>query len=225
MLSVGEVAKELDLSESWIRKLLESGKLVGSRVGSSWVVDSDSVFEFKQNGNGMGRRWTSESCWALLSLASGDIPAVSNVVLHRCRKRLAEFGLEKLASKLSPRAERRDVYIHPSLICDIVADGLFVGSGVSSSGFHNLVVSQEGVAEGYVKQSDFNKLCSKYSLIENPESWNLRVSVVSSEHKHNLDGREFMSWPVVAIDLFDALDSRSVEAGRELVNRKQNELA
>jgi excisionase family DNA binding protein len=43
-------AASLDCSERWIRALIAQGRLVAAKRGRSWLVDLDSVEDFKRRG-------------------------------------------------------------------------------------------------------------------------------------------------------------------------------
>lgn len=46
LLSVGEVAKKLKVTQQYVRKLISEEKLVGTRIGKQWVVDTKDLNKY-----------------------------------------------------------------------------------------------------------------------------------------------------------------------------------
>ena len=55
LISVAEAAQELDVTESWVRKLIGRGVITAKKFGSSYVVDKASVLEYKRTRKDRGR--------------------------------------------------------------------------------------------------------------------------------------------------------------------------
>jgi len=49
MIGTAEAAALAGVSEKWIRRLVESGKLAGRRVGRSWIVSAAAAARFKRH--------------------------------------------------------------------------------------------------------------------------------------------------------------------------------
>jgi excisionase family DNA binding protein len=50
LISTSEAAKELECTDSWVRRLLREGVLRGRRMGRDWFADEDSVKRYKALG-------------------------------------------------------------------------------------------------------------------------------------------------------------------------------
>jgi len=48
-VSLPEAAKIADVSEFWMRKLVQSGKVIGVKVGRNYLVDRDSAKAFDRH--------------------------------------------------------------------------------------------------------------------------------------------------------------------------------
>lgn len=217
VLSVARAADVLDVSPRRVRQLLESGQLAGQQLGRSWVIDRGDVDRFRRNG--AGRPWSASSAWAVLGLAAGHEPELSPVDRSRARGRLADRGLGGLVEQLRARAERREVYAHPSVLGRVVRDDRAVRSGVSAAHEYHADLIVQDAAEVYARAGDVADLVDSYALDEYADRPNLILHVVDDEAWPFGDRQQVASWPVVAVDLLDADDERSQRAGRELIER------
>lgn len=217
VVSAADAAEELEVSPRRVRQMLGSGQLLGQRVGRSWVIDRDDVQHFKRSG--AGRPWSAASAWAVFELAAGGDAELSPVERSRARKRLADNGLARLVGQLRSRSERREVYAHPSALERVRNEGGVVRGGVSGLDAHDvdLIVSDE--AEIYVRASKVAGLVDRYALDSDADRFNLIVRVVDDDVWPFDEGVRVAPWPVVAVDLLDADDERSVRAGLELIER------
>jgi len=217
VLSVARVADVLDVSPRRVRQLLESGQLAGQQLGRSWVIDRGDVERLRRNG--AGRPWSASSAWAVLELAAGHEPELSPVERSRARRRLADHGLGGLVEQLRARAERREVYAHPSVLGAVVGDGRVVRGGVSAAPHYRADLIVQDAAEVYVRAGDVVDLIDRYALDEDADRPNAILHVVDDEAWPFDDQQQIASWAVVAVDLLDADDERSQRAGRELIER------
>ena len=217
VMNVARAAEVLDVSPRRVRQLLESGQLAGQQLGRSWVIDRSDIDRLRRNG--AGRPWSSSSAWAVLELAAGHEPELSPVERARARGRLADHGLGGLLVQLRTRADRREVYAHPSVLNGIVGDGRVVRGGVSAAHEHQADLIAQDAAEVYVRASEVAELVESYALDEDADRPNVILHVVDDEVWPFGDQQQVVSWPVVAVDLLDADNERSQRAGRELIER------
>lgn len=50
LISTSAAAKELECTDSWVRRLLREGVLRGRRMGRDWFAEEDSVKKYKSLG-------------------------------------------------------------------------------------------------------------------------------------------------------------------------------
>ena len=74
-------------------------------------------------------------------------------------------------------------------------------------------------AEVYVREDQLTDLVARYELDADAERPNVVIQVVGADVWPFGDTEEVAPWPVVAIDLLDALDERTRRAGRDLIER------
>jgi len=214
---VARAADVLDVSPRRVRQLLESGQLAGQQLGRSWVIEQGDIDRLRRNG--AGRPWSASSAWAVLELAAGHEPELSPVERSRARRRLADHGLGGLVEQLRARAERREVYAHPSVLGRVVGDGRVVRGGVSAASHYRADLIVQDAAEVYVRAGDVVDLVDSYALDEDAVRPNVILHVVDDEVWPFDDQQQIASWAVVAVDLLDADDERSQRAGCELIER------
>lgn len=217
LLDVLEAAKELAVSPRRVRQLLASGQLPGQRLGRSWAIDRTDLQQLRRRG--VGRPWSAASAWAVLDLAGGGEPDLSPVERSRARKRLAENGLAGLVVPLRSRADRRDLYAHPSALDRIVEDERVVRGGVSGAREHEIDLIVQDAAEMYVSAGQMAALVHRYALHEDADRANVIVRAVGDEVWPFDEESRVAPWPVVAVDLVDWHDERSHRAGLELIER------
>ena len=217
VVNVACAADVLDVSPRRVRQLLESGQLAGQQLGRSWVIDRGDIDRLRRNC--AGRPWSASSAWAVLELAAGHDLELSPVERSRARRRLADHGLGGLVEQLRARAERREVYAHPSVLGRVALDDRVVQGGVSAAHEHHADLIVQDSAEVYVRAGDAAAIVENYALDDNADRPNLILHVVDDE-AWPFDGRQQVaSWPVVAVDLLDSDDERSRRAGLELIER------
>ncbi len=217
VMNVARAADVLDVSPRRVRQLLESGQLAGQQLGRSWVIDRGDIDRLRRNG--AGRPWSASSAWAVLELAAGHEPELSPVERSRARRRLADHGLGGLVEQLRARADRREVYAHPSVLGRVALDDRAVRGGVSAAHEYHADLIVQDAAEVYVRAGDVVNLVDSYALDEDVDRPNVILHVVDDEAWPFDNSRQVASWPVVAVDLLDANDERSQRAGRELIER------
>jgi hypothetical protein len=219
VVNVARAADVLDVSPRRVRQLLESGQLAGQQLGRSWVIDRGDIDRLRRNG--AGRPWSASSAWAVLELAAGHELELSPVERSRARRRLADHGLGGLVEQLRARAERREVYAHPSVLGRVVLDDRAVQGGVSAAHEYNADLIVQDSAEVYVCAGDVAAIVDSYALDEDADRPNVILHVVADEAWPFGEDVQVAPWPVVAVDLLDADDERSRRAGLELITRYQ----
>ena len=216
-VSVRVVAQRLFVSPQRVRVLAASGRIPARKLGRDWAIDLDQVGRQDFGGRGRGRPLSARSCWAILYLLTGKQPEG----LSRSERLRARARLESLADSapdLSARAEVCLYVVHRGLIERVASDPRIVLGGVSAaSNYRADLVALEEV-EGYVRADDLERLISDYALM--PPSAGARANVllrVPVPRWPFEEGERIASRGVVAVDLIDAGDERSVRAGRKLL--------
>ncbi len=217
-VSVRDAAQRLSVSPQRIRALAAAGRIPARKLGRDWAIDIDRVGRQDFGGRGRGRPLSARSCWAILDLLTEKRPEG----LSRSERLRARARLESLADSapgdLSARAEVGRYVVHRGLIERVVNDPRIVLGGISAAPNHRAdLVAVEDV-EGYVRAEDLEPLVSDYVLM--PPSAGARANVllrVPVSRWPFEEGERIASRGVVAVDLIDAGDERSVWAGRKLL--------
>lgn len=217
-MAVAEAASELGVSDRRIRQMLADGRIPGERAGRSWVLEEQAVREYAKSRSGAGRPWKPSSAWDVLALADGNRVPRSPIDRHRAQKRL-ELGIESILGQLANRAERRWFYAHPSVLEAILGSPRFVASGVSALSPNHIDLVAADQVEGYVPESGLASLIDQFALDSESDRPNVLLRVASDDCWLFAPRQRHAPIPVVAIDLLDSDDERSLRAGRDLLNR------
>lgn len=151
-------------------------------------------------------------------MASGVEVKGSAVDRFRARQR-AEAGIAPLVGKLASRAERHQLYAHPSVLGELMEHPGIVASGVSALGSHSADLVAVDQADGYIRRSELASMIDEYALDNAADRPNVQLRVVGDEYWPFEHGQRYAPLPIVALDLLDSADERSRRAGQELLNR------
>ena len=83
MLSVSQAAQRLQVSEQWVRKLLRTSQLQGTRVGKTWVIEDDAVTQFAQQQMPLFTACTDTSSQQVLPATSTNDQQPANSADHQ----------------------------------------------------------------------------------------------------------------------------------------------
>lgn len=217
VLGVVEAAEELEVSPRRVRQMLVSGDLRGQRVGRNWAIGRADIQRLQRKG--VGRPWSAASAWAVLHFAAGSDPVLSPVERSRARKRLADSGLAGLVDRLRARAERREMYAHPSALRRLANESGVVRGGISAAAEYGVDLIAGDEAELYVRANKVADVSDRFALEEGSDRPNVILRVVEDEVWPFGGDDRVAPWSVVAVDLLDAHDERSRRAGLELIER------
>jgi len=212
-LSSAEAARSLGVNDSRVRQLARQGRLPCQKVGGRWLIEARAVSRRRPRPS--GRPLSPSSAWALLLLASGEEPQVTN---SRARRRLAKrlSSLPKEAERLSVRAESRWFRADERALADLRKDPDFIRSGVSVSEEYGVDIQAPNVVEGYYPQHKLDRFSYRYALRPvSEEVANLIVHSVGG--RFPLAGRTRVPAPVAALDLLESHDERTRRAGAKLL--------
>ena len=219
MLSVPEAAAQLGVHPGRVRQLLVQGRLPGDKVGGRWLVSEAAIAGRLASHRPSGRPLSPRAAWGLLWAANGRaVPWLSDREERRARQRARSWPVEHWAYACQHRAAVHGLYGHPSLLSRLADDGRLVRSGASVRSRHVDLVALDAV-EGYVRREDLDGLIDAYGLHRAA-----RANVVLRVPPGGLfvfGDEPDTPWPVIAVDLIDAGDDRSVRAAHELFERSR----
>jgi hypothetical protein len=217
-ISVREAARQLGLSPRRVRVLAAAGRLPARRIDERhWVVDVDAARR-AHSRRLAGRPLSPRSCWAILALAEGwDLIGLSASERQRARGRLAALG-DLPPRALSARAISHRFAGHRGVLGRLADDDRLVLSGASGAQRYGAdIVALERV-EAYVRDDHLDAVADDFALrsaAEGQENVLLRVPQPTWPFPET---SRFAPQTVVAIDLIDAGDDRSVRAGQKLLS-------
>lgn len=218
-ISVEQAAAELGLSRQRVRELARSGALVSRRVGPKLIlIDHDSVVIRKRSMRGPGRRLSERSCWAVLCAAADNhIEDLSRSERIRAAQRLER--LDRYApGEMSARADVVRLRCHPGLLDAIRSDSrLSLGGREAAASHHADIVLGDSV-DAYVRASALEDLREEFALSPaEGRGANVILRVVSYEPAYPLLNEAVIPPLLLAVDLIDEGDERSMRAGHALI--------
>ncbi|MCB0872936.1 MAG: helix-turn-helix domain-containing protein [Thermoleophilia bacterium] len=217
-VSVRDAAARMGVSPQRIRSLARGGRIPARKIGRDWAIEIDQLSQGGPGRSAVGRPLSARSSWAILQLLDGRQPGGrSRSELARARARLA--GVVGMApGELAARAEVHRLVVHRGMLDRLGNDPRVVLGGVSAAAHHNADLVSLEELEGYVREGDLEGVISDYALVSPPGGVraNVVLRVPVPDWPFEKDQR-VASASVVAVDLVDARDERSVRAGRALL--------
>jgi excisionase family DNA binding protein len=222
-VTVQEAAAVLGVSPRRVRSLIAQGEIPARRSGSRvLLVDIDAARRARRGPRREGRPLSERSAWALLRLAEGQTP-VGRSASEMARDLRRLETLEDIdPGALSSRAKVHRFGAHPGVLTRLEADGQLVRGGASAAGHHHADLIALKQVEAYVKAEHLPEIESRYALWEVNVRENVLLRIASAWPFE--PGLRVAPGSVVAADLIDAGDERSVRAGRDLMRRVLSEL-
>ena len=206
------------MSPQRIRVLAASGRIPARKLGRDWAVDLDQIGLRDFGERGRGRPLSARSSWAILDMLAGKQPeSLSRSERIRARARIAVIA-DSAPGELSARAKVGRYVVHRGLRERLGSDPRFVLGGVSAASDYraDLVALEE--VEGYVRAEEREALIRDFALM--PPSAGARANVLLRVPEPGwpfAEGERIAGRAVVAVDLIDAGDERSIRAGRKLL--------
>ncbi len=214
LVGVPEAAKQLNVVEQRVRQMLAAGVLLGQKLGGVWVVDPVDLRRLVNERRPGGRPLVASSAWDVLRFLDGQ--PLSGSRLFRAKNHVDRKSIDRLVQCLRSRAQIRYYVAHDGVLQDVGNDGRIVLGGISAASAHNADVINEGKVEGYVKASDLDSLVSDYALTHNAELANMVLRVVDDNGWPFEENQRIASRVVVAVDLLESNNDRSIRAGQKL---------
>jgi excisionase family DNA binding protein len=216
-LSVPEAADRLALDAGRVRRMLADGVLAGRKVGGRWLIDDGDVAARLDTHSRAGRPLSARSAWGLLWAADRrSMPWLAPRERARACQRAAGWPIEDWSWACRHRAEVHRYRAHASVIAALAGDARMVRSGVSAREV-GVDLYAPDVAELYVPARDLAAVVVEFVLIPSEQA-NVTLRV-PPEDLWLFDDMVEAPWPVVAVDLVDAGDDRSIRAARDLAQR------
>ena len=218
-ISVSDGARKLGLDPSRVRVLLQKGDLRGRKVGARWLLDEESARARGAEAVSEGRPFSPRMAWGYLSLLSGEsAPWLDPASRSRLRSRIRHEPVRYVVPRLRSRAHAEYYRASLAAISSLRSQREFVLSGVSAAAEHGASISASEQLEGYIPASQLKRLAYRLALAPvEPASANVILRV--SKFPLGLQRRGIASAGVVAIDLLDSHDQRSIRAGNALAER------
>jgi excisionase family DNA binding protein len=209
-VSVEEAAKVLGVSPRRVRALAASGEIPARRLGRAWAIDLDARIPARPPG----RRLSARSAWGVLGLCEEDL---SRSERQRALERRRGFG-ELPPEALVRRADVHRLIAHPAALRRVADDPRLVLSGVSAAAHHGADIIALDDVEAYVREGDLGKVRRGQGLRPPAQGdvANVLLRVPRPEWPF-APGDRYAPRLVVAADLLDAGDERSVRAARALI--------
>ena len=209
-VSVEEAAALLGVSPRRVRALASSGEIAARRVGRMWVVDIDP----RVPPRSPGRRFSARSAWAALGLAEEGLSRSERQRARERRARLSHLPLDALVR----RAEDHRFLAHPAALSRLSREPRVVLGGVSAAVHHGADVLGLDSLEGYVRGEDLAALRREYGLRDpgRADAANVLLRVPLPVWPFAA-GERYAPRLVVAADLREAGDERSIRAARDLL--------
>lgn len=225
MMTAREAAERLNVNQSRVRALVASGILDARRVGSQWLIDTDSVERqaaFTSAG-ATGRPMSRGVAWAASALADGGQARwISASDRTRLRGRLDGTTNVVVVQKwLRSRAETITRYrVGERDIVDLLRSDGVVATGVSAAGAYGLGLSTGGSADAYVADDLAERLERDFVLIRS-STGNLTLRIAPNDlHLRSArttgDGL-FAPRLIAGVDLADDRDPRTTSAGQSMI--------
>lgn len=223
LLDSSEVAEALGVSAPRVRQLAGHGALPAEKVGGSWVFRQRDVEDFASVRRPQGRPLSAAMAWAVLAELAGRDPGELPAYVRSRARHNAVRSLHELQPRLRNRAEKRELYAHPSVIDRLLDDERVVLGGESAADcYGSLLMPREDAGTLYVRSSDADAIRRDHGLVAPGPGGdgNVRLLVVPDE-VWPFDECERVVWrPVVAVDLLDASRGRDRlgEAATEFIS-------
>ena len=216
MIGSKEAARRLGVSQTRVRQLIGTGDLAADRVGGRWIVSDESLRRLGERQRPDGRPFSPRIAWGVLFEISGIDPYWLNAPERsRIRRRVADHGWLGLAPRLRSRSVVNRMSSHRSVPTQLELDPRIVLGGMSA-GLAGLFAA--GQCEGYVREDEFPEIVDQYRLDLSESQANVVLRVVPF-HEWRFEATQRVApFAVVAFDLIDAGDARSIEAGLSILN-------
>lgn len=221
-ISTADAAERLGVHVATVRRRAAKGELGARKVAGIWMIESGDIASAAAGSRGHGRPISARSAWAILHYLSGVEPQhLSRSERQRARVR-ASHADELSPGDLAGRAQVHHLRGPRGAARHLLEDPRVVRSGASVAGEAGLDLIALDAFEGYVRESDLNAVVSAFGLQPADRS---RADIILRVPRPNWPFDLELTAPtaVIAVDVLDAGDSRSVDAARQVMRRLARE--
>lgn len=216
-LDVTEASSLLGVTSQRVRDLIHDGALPARRVAGRFVVDEYALLLLAENRS-PGRPLSPRNAWGLISLLeSGHAPDLMSADRSKLRRRLRDHpNLGDVARWTRRRSVLERLHVHPGALRRAITFPGAVRTGASAQG-HDVI--DPARAEIYLPRAKLAALrrqlhAEPVDSQQRDRAANLIVHIPAVDW-WPFDGNE-AGTVTVAIDLWDAGDTRSRRASRRL---------
>lgn len=220
-VSTAEAATMLGVTDQQVRDLMYAGALRGRRLDSNrWLVDTSSVHAYEAVRGGRGRRWSTESAWAVLDCLdgvklAGRTPASTATLKQRARARIRQHTAEQIGQKVAHRvsAHRYNSEDRAAVAAELGLTGRSAAAAVTD------LTPQTRLVEGYLRAGELEDFAARHLLLRDDVNGDVIIYTGAEYRYLNREpGRA-----VIAADLIRSTDIREHSAGVTLLERLRSE--
>jgi excisionase family DNA binding protein len=202
-----EAALQLGVIRRRVQALVSSGQLPAERVGFQWLVPVGAIRRYQHTSmRRPGRPLTQAKTWGLIANLGRALPSTS-----------AELDL--LRRRLRPRAQHRDLYVHPGVLESLRTRQDIVLSGRDAAIAAGVPVDA-GEVDAYIRERDVDALLRALRARDTFDHANAHVHVVADEVWPFKPGQRFVTPWVAWLDLEDREDRAAVTLFERIVGRR-----
>lgn len=214
MVSAGDAAQRLGVSQPRIRAMVTAGLLDGQKIGGRWFIKLDAIRRRERWGPADGRPLLPENAWAVLVLASGVAPDwVSRDDARRLIQLLDDRGLLGLVPRLGPRAWAHRFYGHPGTLQTLAGASEIRLTGISAARSNGLGIVGGQAVDAYIPGDALDPLVTRFALEPRGEAGNVSLRALPAQLHFLADAPTPLA--AVALDLAEDTDPRSSEVGTQ----------
>lgn len=188
-IDVDDAAKLLGVSGRQVRRLIDRGDIAASLFGSSWAIDRDSVYRYRDLRPNRGRPLSPDGAW--------------RAILHADVRSLDDAQQLAIASRR--RADRVEARVPPGRIDALIADRRVVESGVGAAARLGAAVDVRPPFQVYVRESDWVDIEREYRIDRAHSEPNVVFRIAADEA---LDDVERLPRSVLLVDLVSEREHR-----------------
>ena len=188
-IDVDDAAKLLGVSGRQVRRPIDRGDIAASLFGSSWAIDRDSVYRYRDLRPNRGRPLSPDG--ASRALRNADIRSLDEA--HQLA-----IASRRWAGRVAAR-------VPPARIDALIVDRRVIESGVGAAARLGAAVDLRPPFQVYVRQSHWAGIEREYRIDRSRSEPNVVFRVAADEA---LDGVQPLPRSVVLVDLVSEREHR-----------------
>jgi excisionase family DNA binding protein len=209
MVTLDEAARQLGVIRRRVQALVSSGQLPARKVGFQWLVPVGAIRRYQHTSMRQpGRPLTQARVW-------GDIANLKHALGFN------REDLDLLRRRLRPRAQHRELFVHPGILEALRARHDIVLSGRDAAIEAGAPVD-EGEIDAYLRRSDVDALIRQVRARDTFDQANVHLHVVADEVWPFEPGQRFVGPWVAWLDLEDRQDRAAVALLDRIVGGRIN---